>query len=66
MGVKSVTICCEDAYEASHMLDWYKYYATCEDIRSHIKGRLKHVDLSPEATAELELIQSILYPIEEA
>ena len=66
MSVKSVTICCEDAYEASHMLDWYKYYATCEDIRSHIRGRIKHVDLTDEATAELELIQSILYPIEEA
>jgi len=48
------------------MLDWYKYYATCEDIRSHIRGRIKHADLTDEAAAELELIQSILYPIEEA
>jgi hypothetical protein len=47
------------------MLDWYKYYATCEDIRGHIRGRLKHVDLGPEATAELELIQSMFYSREE-
>jgi hypothetical protein len=66
MTVKSVTICCEDAYEASHMLDWFKYYSTCEDIREHIRGRFKHADLGPEATAELELIQSFLYPREEA
>lgn len=65
MSVKSVTICCEDAYEASHMLDWFKYYSTCEDIREHIRGRLKHVDLGPEATAELELIQSMFYSREE-
>lgn len=65
MSVKSVTICCEDAYEASHMLNWFKYYATCEDIRAHIRGRLKHAALTDETTAELELIQSILYPREE-
>jgi len=48
------------------MLDWYKYYATCEDIRTHIRGRLKHVDLTNEATSELELISALLYPREEA
>jgi hypothetical protein len=47
------------------MLDWFKYYATCEDIRAHIRGRLKHAVLTDETTAELELIQSILYPREE-
>lgn len=66
MSVKSVTICCEDAYEASHMLDWYKYYATCEDIRSHIRGRLKHADLTKEADDELVSIAALLYPHEEA
>lgn len=65
MSVKSVTICCEDAYEASHMLDWFKYYSTCEDIREHIRGRLKHADLTNEATEELKLVQSLLYSREE-
>ena len=65
MGVKSVTICCEDAYEASHMLDWFKYYATCEDIREHIRGRLKHGDLTKEADDELGAVAALLYPREE-
>jgi hypothetical protein len=66
MSVKSVTICCEDAYEASHMLDWFKYYSTCEDIREHIRGRLKHADLTKEADDELGAIAALLYPHEEA
>jgi hypothetical protein len=60
-----VTICCEDEYEARRMLNWYKYYSTCEDIREHIRGRLKYAELTKEADEELGSIVSLLYPREE-
>jgi hypothetical protein len=47
------------------MLDWFKYYATCEDIREHIKGRLKHGDLTKEADDELGAVAALLYSREE-
>jgi predicted nucleic acid-binding OB-fold protein len=47
------------------MLNWYKYYSTCEDIREHIRGRLKYAELTKEADEELGSIVSLLYPREE-
>lgn len=60
-----VSIECDDEWEARGMLNWHKYRSTCEDIRGHIRARLKYGDVDEAVYRELSDIQSLLYPHEE-
>lgn len=60
----TVTITTSDAYEARKMLDWYKYYSACEDIRQYIRNKLKYHDVSESEQRIFETIRDAL-PAEE-
>lgn len=60
-----VSIECDDEWEAKGMLNWHKYRSTCEEIREHIRSRLKYGDVNGAVYNELSDIQSLLYPYEE-
>lgn len=60
-----VSIECDDEWEARGMLNWHKYQSTCEEIREHIRSRLKYGDVDEAVYKELSNIQSLLYPYEE-
>lgn len=56
----TVTIATSDVREARKMLDWYKYYAACEDIRQYIRNQLKHHDVSESEQRIFETIRDAL------
>ena len=60
-----VSIECDDEWEARGMLNWHKYRSTCEEIREHLRSRLKYGDVNDDVYRELQSIQSLLYPHEE-
>lgn len=60
-----VSIECDDEWEAKGMLNWHKYQSTCEEIREHIRSRLKYGDVDEAVYKELSNIQSLLYSYEE-
>lgn len=61
----TVTICCDEPWEAKGMLNWYKYRSACEDIRECIKSKLKYGEVSDDVYKALLDVQVLLPPHEE-
>lgn len=61
----TVTICCDEPWEAKGMLNWYKYRSSCEDIRECIRSKLKYGEVSDDVYKALLDIQVLLPPYEE-
>lgn len=55
-----ITFETDDEYTARHMLNWYKYYAACNDIRIYIRNALKHGDVDEATERRLETIRDCL------
>lgn len=61
----TVTICCDEPWEAKGMLNWYKYRSACEDIRECIRSKLKYGEVSDDVYKALLDVQTLLPPHEE-
>jgi hypothetical protein len=61
----TVTICCDEPWEAKGMLNWYKYRSACIDIHEYIRSKLKHGEVSDDVYRALLDIQLILPAREE-
>lgn len=61
----TVTICCDEPWEAKGMLNWYKYRSACEDIRECIRSKLKYGEVSDDVYKALLDVQTLLPPYEE-
>ena len=63
-----ITIELDDEYTAKNMMNWYEYYSSCKEIEKHIRGQLKHGNISDESAKVFASIRALLpayYPGED-